>query len=125
MRISEVEPYLIFLILIICAKLAPLNWELYLFWQPIIDNTILLIFLLFMINRSHSWLWLSKRIVYTLTFIIFLNTYVKLFGMESNIYFKWYIVPLISFIYTSTISSIIEISYKLYILWRNGKNNIY
>lgn len=125
MKLSEVEPYLIFTILIICAKLAPQNWEVFEIWQPIIDNVILLIFLLFMINRSQKWLWLSKRLVYTLVFTLLLNTYVKLFGMDSNIYFKWYIVPLISFIYTTSISSIIEIVYKLYILWKDGKIKFY
>lgn len=125
MKISEVEPYLIFIILLVCAKLAPLNWEVYKIWQPIIDNVILLIFLIFMISRSSKWLWLSKRLNYTLIFILLLNTYVQLFGMEINLYIKWYIVPLISFVYTVTITSIIEISYKLYILWKNGKIKFY
>lgn len=125
MKVSEVEPYLIFIILIFCYKLAPLNWEIYTFWQPIIDNLILLIFLLFMAVRSNNWLWLSKRIVYCLIFIIVLNTYSKLFGMDIRLYLKWYFTPLISLVYSISITSIIEISYKLYILWKNGKIKFY
>lgn len=121
MKISEVEPYLIFIILIACYKLAPLNWELYFFWQPIIDNVILLIFLIFMLFRSYSWSWLSKRLVYSLIFILLLNSYTKLFTMEVNLYFKWYIVPLMSLAYAISISSVIEIGYKLYTLWKDGK----
>jgi hypothetical protein len=125
MRISEVEPYLIFAIIIACFKVAITNWELYNFWQPIIDNFILLVFLIFMALRSSRWGWLSKRITYCLIFIIILNTYTKLFGMEPILYLIWYSIPLVSLAYSISITSIIEISYKLYILWRNGKIKFY
>lgn len=125
MKISEVEPYLIFIILMICAKLAPLNWELYKFWQPMIDNGILLIFLIFMLIRSVNWRWLSKRIVYGLIFMLCINTYSQLFGMSLNLYVNWYVIPVLSITYTITITSTIEIIYKLYLLWKDGKIKFY
>lgn len=125
MKISEVEPYLIFIILLACAKLAPMNWKLFEFWQPIIDNAILLIFLIFMLFRSFNWSWFSKRITYVLIFILLLNTYSKLFGMDSKLYYNWYILPTLSLLYTITITSVPEIIYKLYLLWKNGKIKFY
>lgn len=127
MKISEVEPYLIYIILMICSHFALVNWELFKFWQPIIDNGILLVFLLFMVYRSYinNWSWFSKRVNLTLIFILLLNTYSQLFGLDIILYKNCYLIPIISLVFTITIASIPEIIYKLYLLWKDGKTKLY
>lgn len=127
MKKSEVEPYLIYTILFISIIVAQLNWKLFEFWQPIIDNVILLIFLTFMLIRSYvnKWHWFSKRISFTLIFLLLLNTYVKLFGMDMIYYKNLYFIPLVSLVFTITITSIAETFYKLYLLWKDGKIKLY
>lgn len=117
--------YIIFIVLLGCLKFNSINQQLYEFWQPIIDDFILLILLGFMILNSFKWRWFSKRILYSMIFILILNTYTKLFGMDVDIYFKWYILPLLSIVYTITITTILEICYKLYILWGDGEIKFY
>ena len=127
LRILEVEPHIIFIILLFCFKFMKINIELFYFWQPIIDNFILLIFLVFMLFRSIKlkWSWFSNRIIYSLIFIILLNSYTTLFGMDSKIYINWYIIPLLSLAYVVSTTTILEITYKLYKLWKNGKIKFY
>jgi len=120
--IRELIPYKILIILILTCKFA--SSELYLFWQQIIDNFILLLLLISLLIDTKNWHWFSKRIVYSLLFLLILNTYAKLFGLESKFYISWYITPLISMVSAITICSVIEIGYKLYRLWKNGKTNM-
>lgn len=127
MKKSEVEPYLIYTILFTSVIFGDLNWKLFEFWQPIIDNVILLIFLIFMLVRSYNnkWGWFSNRICLTLIFLLLLNTYSKLFGLDYIYYKNLYLIPLISLVFTITITSISETFYKLYLLWKNGKIKLY
>lgn len=119
--LKKISPYIIFGIVLFSFKFAKNNFELYSFWQPIIDDSITLVFLLFMLLSSIKWDWFTQRIVYALLFLLLLNTYTKLFGMDVVTYLNWYIIPLLSVVYTMTITSSFEISYKLYKLWKNGK----
>jgi len=117
--------YIILIIIIFSMKFAVIDWESYVKWREIIDNTILLILLIFMLINSKDWNWFSKRILYSLLFMLLLNTYVTLFGMNLNSYLHWYIIPLLSLVYTMTITSIIKILLKLYSLWKDGKIKLY
>lgn len=119
--LSQFSIYIVLLICVLSYKFAVTDWLSYKFWQPLIDDLILLIFLGFTYIHSKKWHWFSKRILYTLTFTFFLNTYAKLFGMDPILYLQWYYIPLLIMIYSLSISSIIEITYKLYTLWKNGK----
>jgi len=112
--LGELFPYIITSILIFSFKFSCKNWNLYLFWQPIIDNVILLMLLIFMLLNSNTWYWISKRLLYGLIFILLLNTYSKLFGLDPVAYYHWYVTPLVAILYSSTIAAIIEVSYKLY-----------
>jgi len=112
--LDELCPYIITIILIFSLKLSFSNWELYLFWQCIIDNVILLVLLIFMLLNSNSWFWITKRLLYGLIFILLLNTYSKLFGLDPVAYYHWYVTPLVAVLYSSTIAAVVEISYQLY-----------
>jgi len=124
-RLGELFIYIILFILILSFNFAKYNWELFLFWQPIIDDIILLVFLIFMVINSSNWNWISKRLLYGLIFILLLNTYGKLFGMNSGIYLNCYIIPVISLVLSLFISYTFKIIYKLYILWKDGKIKFY
>jgi len=124
-KVGEGIIYIIFIILLLTFKLGNEQLDLYLFWQYIIDNFILLLLLLIILFNSDNWNWFSKRILYSLFFILILNTYSKLFGMDSYIYCHWYIIPLLSLGYSITLSAIFKITYKLYKLWNDGKIKFY
>jgi len=117
--IGELCPWIIFIILLFTKKLALDNWDLYLFWQCFIDDIILLILLLFMLINSNTWEWLSKRILYYLILLWFINMYTRLFGLEIDTYLKWYITPLIILTYSITVASIMEVIIGLYKIWKN------
>lgn len=123
--LKEGCPYIILAIIIASFKFAYIDFNLYKFWQPIIDDLILLVFLFFIFLNSKNWNWFSKRILYSLIFILFLNTYTKLFGLPTEIYSHWYLIPLLSVTYSLTISITIETTYKLYKLWKDGKIKFY
>jgi len=123
--LGELFVYILLFILICSFNFANYNWELYSFWQPIIDDFILLILLIFMVINSSNWNWISKRILYGLIFVLLLNTYGKLFGLDSMIYSRCYIIPIISIVFSLFISYTLKLIYKLYILWKNGKINFY
>lgn len=127
LRILEAEPHIIFVILLFSFKFSTTNYNLFEFWQPIIDNFILLVFLFFCLLKSIKlkWSWFSKRIIYSLLFILLLNTYGQLFGIDLKLYLNWYIIPLLSLAYTISITTIFEITHKLYKLWKNGKINFH
>lgn len=118
---GELYIYLVLLIILTACKFCNINYDLYTFWQPIIDDIILLILLLCILSHSSHWYWFSKRILYSLIFMLFINMYTKLFGMSVIEYTEWYFMPLIVMIYVGTLSTIIEIINKLYTLWRDGK----
>lgn len=124
-KVGESIIYIIFTILIFSFKFSNEQLELYLFWQYIIDNFILLLLLLIILFNSDTWNWFSKRILYSLFFILILNSYGKLFGMDSYIYCHWYILPLLSLGYSLTLSTIFKITYRLYKLWKDGKIKFY
>lgn len=113
---------IIFCILLFSYKLIKFDYEFYFKIQPIIDNSILLMLLIFMLLNSKNWLWISKRILYSILLILFLNTYAQLFGLDLETYFRWYYIPILSLVCTITLLSVAEIGYKLYILCKKWKN---
>lgn len=124
--IRELHIYLILIILLLCYKFTAVNNELYLFWQPIIDNLILLLFLLGNLFTSKKWSWIGKKIIYTLIIILLINTYAILFGISIEWYSKWYYIPLISSVCSIvliTTMKLIQLIYKSHTKQNYGKNN--
>lgn len=115
--LEESFVYIILFILIFSYKLCDYSTNIYLFWKDIIDNCILLVFLLFMLYKSIDWSWFGKRTLYSLILILILNTYGTLFGLDEYFYYKWYKIPLYSMLYVNTIMITSKIIYKLYSLW--------
>ncbi len=118
---KELLIHIIFIIILFSFTLLSINPNLFLFWQPIIDNLIIFVFLYFIYLNSSKWSWFSKRILYSIIFILFLNTYATLFGIDLSHYIRLYIIPILSVAITIFVTTTAKIINKLYKLWRDGK----
>lgn len=122
---GELCIYPIILIIVGSYYLCIKNYDLFLFWKELIDNAILLILLIFMLLNSSKWHMYSKRLLWSLIFILLVNSYTRLFGMPLLDYLEWYFLPLIITTNIMVITIVCEITYKLYILWKNGKIKLF
>lgn len=121
MKSGELFIYIIVLIIIGSLHFCNTNYELFLFWKEIIDNLIYLILFIIIALNSSKWHPFSKRLLWSLIFILLLNSYARLFGMPILDYLNWYTLPLLITSSIMVISTSCELIYKLYILWKNGK----